>query len=726
MATLILNAVGAAVGGPIGAAIGATIGQLIDQRLLAPKGRQGPRLGDLAFQSSSYGARIPKLFGAMRVSGSVIWATDLKENRSKQSTGKGRPKQTVYSYTASFAVALSARRIARVGRIWADGKLLRGAAGDFKTETGFRVYLGTETQNIDPLIASIQGAGQSPAYRGLAYVVFEDLQLAEYGNRIPSLSFEVIADTGDIAIDVIVTNLAPGVVTSCPTKVGGFAANGDSVRGVLETVSAAVSLILSDNGYGLAISEQPVPALGPIEDDLGAAPLHKSMVKISRERRADARTSGQRVLRFYDPARDYQTGLQRARRARVGRHDDVLDWPATLSADQAAALADRLLAADLADQDAIEISLPWRYVGLRPGQVLRVPGVQGLWRALSTVFEGMTVRVTLVAMPLLLPTRAGAEAGRGVLELDQPHGPTILRMLDLPQLTDGVATTPQVFAVAAGVQPGWRAAALLQSVNDGASWDDIGATAAPATMGIMQTTLGPAQTHCVDRRETAIVQLAHDAMTLSGSDQLGLLGGRNLALVGDELIQFERADQIGLARYALSGLLRGRRGTEWAVAAHGANDPFTLIDASTMAPLSLSAGAASVRLMAMGVGDMIAVEAQIAAPGAALRPASPVHVTAETLTNADIMMRWTRRSRDGWRWIDGVDAPLAEELERYRVTVTPNIGVSRALETAEPQWAYRAADIAADRAAGATLTAISIAQIGMFATSRPATLSVPL
>ena len=110
MATLILNAVGAAVGGPIGAAIGAVIGQVIDRRIFAPKGREGPRLADLSVQSSTYGARLPKLFGRMRLAGTVIWATDLKEVRSRQSTGKGQPKATVYSYSASFAVALSSRQ----------------------------------------------------------------------------------------------------------------------------------------------------------------------------------------------------------------------------------------------------------------------------------------------------------------------------------------------------------------------------------------------------------------------------------------------------------------------------------------------------------------------------------------------------------------------------------------------------------------------------------------
>ena len=111
MATLVLTAVGNVFGGPIGGAIGATLGQIIDRNLLfKPKGREGPRLTELAVQGSSYGAPIPRLFGTIRVAGSVIWATDLVEHRAT-SGGKGRPKVTSYSYTASFAVALSSRPI---------------------------------------------------------------------------------------------------------------------------------------------------------------------------------------------------------------------------------------------------------------------------------------------------------------------------------------------------------------------------------------------------------------------------------------------------------------------------------------------------------------------------------------------------------------------------------------------------------------------------------------
>ena len=81
MATLILTVVGGVIGGPIGAAIGALAGSAADRALFAPPRREGPRLTELAVQTSSYGTPIPKVFGTMRVAGSILWATDLEEHR---------------------------------------------------------------------------------------------------------------------------------------------------------------------------------------------------------------------------------------------------------------------------------------------------------------------------------------------------------------------------------------------------------------------------------------------------------------------------------------------------------------------------------------------------------------------------------------------------------------------------------------------------------------------
>ena len=202
MATLVLQTAGQALGGLfgplggiIGRAAGAIAGNVIDQALFGPptKHREGPRLSDLYVLSSSEGAPVPRVWGRMRVSGQIIWATRLEEvatTRKQGSGGKGalsRPSSTIteYEYFANLAIGLAEGPIARIGRVWADGKEIELDA------FSWRFYAGDETQEPDSLILAREGADAAPAYRGLAYVVLERLPLASFGNRVPQFSFEI-------------------------------------------------------------------------------------------------------------------------------------------------------------------------------------------------------------------------------------------------------------------------------------------------------------------------------------------------------------------------------------------------------------------------------------------------------------------------------------------------------------------------------------------------------
>jgi hypothetical protein len=88
--------------------------------------------------------------------------------------------------------------------VWADGQEL-----DLTLLT-MRVYRGDEAQAPDPLIVAKEGAAAAPAYRGLAYVVFEKLPLAAFGNRVPQFSFEVVRAVGRLAPAIRAVCLIPG------------------------------------------------------------------------------------------------------------------------------------------------------------------------------------------------------------------------------------------------------------------------------------------------------------------------------------------------------------------------------------------------------------------------------------------------------------------------------------------------------------------------------------
>lgn len=255
MATLLLSAAGGAVGAGfggtilglsgavIGRAVGAVLGQAIDQKLLGVGSQsvETGRVERLRLTSASEGEGVGIVWGRMRVAGQVIWSTRFFETTSVDKQGKGSSGSvttTSYSYSVSLAVALCEGEILRMGRVWADG---------IEVEPGtlnMRVYIGSEDQLPDPKISAVEGADVAPAYRGIAYVVFEDLALAEYGNRVPQFTFEVVRAAQGAGIEEVP----------------------DLVRGV-----RGVAMIPGTGEYALATTPVYQTVSGGDEDDSTAA-----------------------------------------------------------------------------------------------------------------------------------------------------------------------------------------------------------------------------------------------------------------------------------------------------------------------------------------------------------------------------------------------------------------------------------------------------------------------
>jgi hypothetical protein len=127
------------------------------------------------------------------------------------------------------------------------------------------------------------------------------------------------------------------------------------------------------------------------------------------------------------------------------------------------------------------------------------------------------------------------------------------------------------------------------------------------------------------------------------------------------------------------------------------------------------------KVMAIGIGDAVPAEAETVVAGEALIPLSPVHVSRRPDGAGGWIVGWTRRSRAGWKWPDGVEAPLGEEQERYALRLMDGPALVRAAEVAVPGWTYGAAMQAEDALAGhAGPLTLEIRQIGTHAVGRPA------
>jgi hypothetical protein len=716
MATLVLGTVGRVFGGPIGGIIGTVVGGIVDRGNFGGGGGGASRVANLAVQSAAYGEPIPIIAGRMRAAGNLIWTSGIKESPGPGG-GKGSSAAAGYSYSASFAVGLAARPIVEVGRIWADGRLIRSADGAFLAPVSMRLHLGSEDQAGDSLIIAAEGADGAPAYRGLAYAVFENLPLADYGNRIPNLTFEIIADSGaTIDAGAVMQALAAGqgqpqlaMSGSFPAIEGHVAGRSGSIAEAMAPLFALSGAALEDDGRLVLRGDGGAPTVIGVNDRQAYRPGDSRPADRQQLLGGEALV-GVVELAFYDTSRDYQPGLQRARRGGIGIVDQQA-VPCALAPAAAKLLATALLGRAGAARMRANVRLPWAWLGTRPGdRVVLGDATSVQWRVREARFEGFVVGLDLERVETAAPAAAVADGGRALAFDDQPAGPTSLAVLDVPALPGDLPFGPRLWIAASGGGAGWRRALIEVSGDDGASYAPLGMVAGGAVQGVAVGQLGAGNVDGWDRFAAIEVELLSDAMWLEGRTEAAVLAGSNLALIGDEILHFAVAEALAPRRFRLSGLLRGRRGTEAAVAGHVVGERFVLLDPAALLAFDppIEAIGRAYRFRAQGAGDSDSPYVTAVAGGAALRPLAPV---ALRLVEAGGMITasWIRRSRAGFGWPDFVDAPLGEASEAYRVDVLIDGQPARTATVTEARFTYSDADRMAD--GDGNVVAMHVAQL---------------
>jgi hypothetical protein len=715
MATLVLGAFGTLVGGPLGGAIGATLGRSLDASIIGSPRREGPRLKELAVSTSSYGSAIPALYGRVRVPGTIIWASDLSERRESSGGGKGRPATTRYAYSVSLAVALSSRPIAGVGRIWADGNLLRGAAGDLKTGGVLRIHTGHADQLPDPLMAASIGA-RCPAYRGCAYAVFEDLALEDFGNRIPAISFEVFAGTAQAVVEDIARQASMESEGTGFPELGGFVHEGGGLAAVLSQVKGLrpIHAAMRDGHVIVAgdMAPEDVPMLPPAvaapDGEFGRA----SGTALSRRQGA---SQGASLLRYYDPTRDYQPGLQRSEGADGG---ETIEFPGVFQPEAA-----RSLLAGAARREWLRGErLAWRTnridPALGPGSIVRAPGHPGLWQITTWEWRDTGIELDLARYAPAAGASQPADGGAAWSPPDRLPVETRLRAFELPWDGTGQSSVPQRYAAVSAPAGRWGGAMLYRESAD--TLMPIGRSGPQrAVGGILAEALPPSPGLRFEATAQVRVRLDDYEAALQPAGLDAIARGSNRLLIGGEIVQFAQCEPEGNGIWQLCGLLRGRGGTEIeALAGHEPGAPVTLLD-DRLVPLPANPYPGDGdRIAAIGPGDDEPVLAEIENGGRTCRPLLPVHPRSEQDALGNLTLRWTRRARGGWSWPDGVEQPLVEQDELYEVGLGDPDRPARIWATAGPQLLLEAGEIAelGESYEGAALW---VRQKGSFAVSPP-------
>jgi hypothetical protein len=459
----------------------------------------------------------------------------------------------------------------------------------------------------------------------------------------------------------------------------------------------------------------PAPAAAADTESFAAA------TGVARRRQADA-SEVPDALRYYDVARDYQPGMQRADgRARPGR-SQVIEFPGALAAADARALTN---SAAVRAERARE-TVAWRMAELdpavTPGKIVRLPDRDGLWSIDTWEWRDQGIELELRRMPRRPARQPAADAGEALCAPDLMVTSTQLRAFELPWDGNGSFETRLPYAAVSSAASGWRGAALY-SVH-GSELQPLGASGRQrSVIGRTISALEASDCFLLDRTVSIEIQLASADFALTSAGAPELVGGANMALVGNEVLQFLMAVPLGAARWRISGLLRGRGGTEPA-AKQGtpAGVDFILLDDAPVVLDPAKLGS-DTTVAAIGLNDPEPVYTPLANAGLTRQPLTPVHGAITLASDGSVSLAWCRRSRGSWHWLDGVEVPINEQMESYLVGIGDSEAPALRWETQTTRLSIDAATWASVRAAHAGRS-LWVCQAGTVSLSPPLLITI--
>jgi hypothetical protein len=407
---------------------------------------------------------------------------------------------------------------------------------------------------------------------------------------------------------------------------------------------------------------------------------------------------------YLQPNVDYATGQQKDSRlitTTVGAMDVQL--VIAMTDDKAAQIAQVLLAEAWVGRETYRYSASPSWLSLEPGDVTNLPVEGETQRArITSITHGQVLEIEAVRDE---PTVYESEAtGAGTTQTGQTigyAGVTVAIYIDGPALSSS-DNDAGIYVAAYGSGNRWRGATIYQSSDGGSNYTAIGEVTTDATVGTLTTAL-PASGNWFTFDRTSTVRVTMTNGELESVSEDAVLNGANAAFVGAEgrweLIQFTTATLVSEGIYDISGLLRGRKGTEWAMGSSEVGDSFVLAGTVVRVPFDTSAIGVERLLKAPTFGTLLesAQSTEFTPAGVALEPYAPFRVTGQTETNSDITIGWIRRTRLSGEWLDGADVPLNEQSASFSIDVLDSEGeVVRTLTATTNRVTYTAAMQIAD------------------------------
>lgn len=735
MATLVLGAAGNAILPGVGGIIGAGIGSIFDNYaiswLFPPKPLEGQRLDGLALSSGNEGTAMNWFLGPQppRLPGVYIYLSELIPTKNTTKVGKGGPGQKVsnYTYAVNCAVAwgdTQPQGVSRLRRIWGNVKTL-WHDGDTTYYDSVTHYDGTQT-TPDPFLESIFGVGNTPIFKGQAYSVFQNLQLADFGNTVPLMgayweqepdcsvaeAIEWIAERASLNpnTDIDVTR-----VSSCFRGLN--AAGSQSSSSLLEALFITYGITMRDDGTKLVFyDKQGADVVNASYAEIGD-PSQTGILK----RLQEAWRTPQRIdLSYSSVELELQPGSARASddsRASTTTEPTEppginINVPLTLSDIEADAVARRILWTAYNERREATFYLPAKYQYLKGGDILRL-AASGSYPQINVFCKSVSrgTNYKILVQGHIIDTGAysqtGIPGGGGYSSGAVYYPPNLdVIFMDVPALTEENVTNAALHYVATTDPVGetFKGASLFAS-QDGTNYAEVNSLS-QATPDVGTIIAAPTQGSNLvwDEDSTIDVQMINGTLE-SSSDALVMAGQANIAAIqannGEwEIIGFVTVTALGEGMYRLSRLLRGLRGTENYSGHIVGSRPFVLLDPSPSigiwnAGLNYISSQLYLKLVAEGDTLSNVNPRKIAFRGRCLTPLAPAlgrwRQDSIYSTNGqwDVHLSWHRRTRyliDAFATSNPL--PPDESPEKYLVEIRRGGALTTLLRQVEVDTPY--------------------------------------
>jgi len=247
------------------------------------------------------------------------------------------------------------------------------------------------------------------------------------------------------------------------------------------------------------------------------------------------------------------------------QEDSKVDTPVIMRADdakRAVVINHKVMIEE--QQGERTFSLPDKYLGIVPTSIVSIDGER--LRITEVELDEGAQHYTAIRdrQSAYTSTANGVASNPPITPPDLLVGNTALFFIDSHILSHILSDSDDqlgYYIAVCGTTSNWSGCLIEFSRDGGANYTDSSETTLESTCGVVTTDFPSASQYYPDQVNTFGVRLYREDMELFDATYEQVLSRTNLAIVGNEIINFETAAEIEPGFYAISDLLRGRKGT---------------------------------------------------------------------------------------------------------------------------------------------------------------------